>query len=119
MHCTRSLHKFILETCGTPSVQALTFALPSQAMTDTNASPERAGPPGPEPGDPARLLPPPPDDSTVLLSWPVGTVAEQFGVSTSTLRSWERRYGLGPTRRTGGNHRRYGPTDVFRVRLMA
>ena len=72
-----------------------------------------------DPADAARLLPPTPDDSTVLLSWPVGTVADQLGVSTSTLRSWERRYGLGPTRRTGGNHRRYGPTDVFRVRLMA
>ena len=59
------------------------------------------------------------DDRTVLLSWPVGTVAEQVGVSTSTLRSWERRYGLGPTRRTGGNHRRYGPGDVLRIRLMA
>jgi DNA-binding transcriptional MerR regulator len=59
------------------------------------------------------------DDRTVLLSWAVGTVAEQVGVSTSTLRSWERRYGLGPTRRTGGNHRRYGPGDVLRIRLMA
>jgi DNA-binding transcriptional MerR regulator/methanogenic corrinoid protein MtbC1 len=87
-------------------------------MTDhTSRRPAGAG--APDPGDAAELLPPPADDSTVLLSWPVGTVAEQVGVSTSTLRSWERRYGLGPTRRTGGNHRRYGPTDVLRVRLMA
>jgi DNA-binding transcriptional MerR regulator len=52
------------------------------------------------------------------LSWPVGAVAERLGVSTSTLRSWERRYGLAPTHRTGGNHRRYGPVDVQRVQLM-
>ncbi len=54
-----------------------------------------------------------------VLSWPVGAVAERLGVSTSTLRSWERRYGLGPTHRTGGNHRRYGPVDLQRVQLMA
>ena len=30
-----------------------------------------------------------------VLSWPVGVVAERLGVSTSTLRSWERRYGSG------------------------
>ncbi len=54
-----------------------------------------------------------------VLSWPVGAVADRLGVSTSTLRSWERRYGLGPTHRTGGNHRRYGPVDLQRVQLMA
>ena len=59
------------------------------------------------------------DENTVMLSWPVGAVAGELGLSASTLRSWERRYGLGPTRRTGGNHRRYGPGDVLRVRLMA
>ncbi len=87
-------------------------------MTD-DVSRDRAAPGTSHLGDAAGLLPPPADDSTVLLSWPVGTVAEQLGVSTSTLRSWERRYGLGPTRRTGGNHRRYAPTDVLKVRLMA
>jgi DNA-binding transcriptional MerR regulator len=54
-----------------------------------------------------------------VLSWPVGAVADRLGVSTSTLRSWERRYGLGPTHRTGGNHRRYAPVDLQRVQLMA
>ncbi|MGW5239447.1 MerR family transcriptional regulator [Monashia sp. NPDC004114] len=88
-------------------------------MTDDHPSRDPAAPGVTDPGDAAGLLPPPADDSTVLLSWPVGTVADQVGVSTSTLRSWERRYGLGPTRRTGGGHRRYGPTDVLRVRLMA
>ncbi len=53
------------------------------------------------------------------LSWSVGAVAERIGVSASTLRSWERRYGLAPTHRTHGNHRRYGPADVQRVQLMA
>ncbi|WP_040312728.1 MerR family transcriptional regulator [Gleimia coleocanis] len=33
-------------------------------------------------------------------------VAEKLGISASTLRTWERRYGLGPQRQTG-THRRY------------
>src|SRR6478735_706533 len=57
-------------------------------------------------------------DDVPVLSWPVGAVADRLGVSTSTLRSWERRYGLGPTHRTGGNHRRYSPADLQRAQLM-
>jgi DNA-binding transcriptional MerR regulator len=50
--------------------------------------------------------------------FPVGTVARGLDVSPSTLRAWERRYGLGPTARTVGSHRRYSRDDVERLRRM-
>ncbi len=53
------------------------------------------------------------------LSWPVGVVADRVGLAPSTLRSWERRYGIGPSERTTGNHRRYSHVDVLRVLAMA
>ncbi|WP_175442281.1 MerR family transcriptional regulator [Humibacillus sp. DSM 29435] len=53
------------------------------------------------------------------LAWPVGAVAERLGVSASTLRSWDRRHGIGPTSRTDGRHRRYSESDIRRVMLMA
>lgn len=50
--------------------------------------------------------------------WNVGAVAERLGISASTLRTWERRYDVGPTHRTSGGHRRYTETDIERVTLM-
>lgn len=35
-----------------------------------------------------------------------------------TLRTWERRYGIGPSGRSAGGHRRYTEDDVARVVLM-
>lgn len=52
------------------------------------------------------------------LAWSVGAVSEQLGVSASTLRTWERRYGVGPSHRTDGGHRRYTERDIDRVELM-
>ncbi|TVT28614.1 MerR family transcriptional regulator, partial [Amycolatopsis rhizosphaerae] len=49
---------------------------------------------------------------------PVAVVARRLGIAPSTLRTWDRRYGLGPTGHTGGKHRRYGPEDVDRLELM-
>jgi len=48
----------------------------------------------------------------------VGAVAELLNTSPSTLRTWERRYGLGPSLRTSGGHRRYSALDIDRVDLM-
>jgi DNA-binding transcriptional MerR regulator len=48
----------------------------------------------------------------------VGEVAKRAGVSTSTLRAWERRYGVLQPARSSGGHRRYGPADLARVRRM-
>lgn len=42
----------------------------------------------------------------------VAAVARRLGIAPATLRSWERRYGLGPTGRTPGAHRRYTSADL-------
>ena len=42
----------------------------------------------------------------------VAAVARRLGVAPSTLRTWERRYGLGPTGREAGTRRFYAPSDV-------
>ncbi|OZM75280.1 MerR family transcriptional regulator [Amycolatopsis antarctica] len=49
---------------------------------------------------------------------PVASVARRLGVAPSTLRTWDRRYGLGPSGHTDGRHRRYGPADIARLELM-
>lgn len=48
----------------------------------------------------------------------VAAVAIKLGVSASTLRTWERRYGMGPTSRRSGTHRRYSPEDVALLKRM-
>lgn len=48
----------------------------------------------------------------------VAAVARRLGVAPATLRTWDRRYGLGPSLRTTGSHRRYGVEDVARLDLM-
>ncbi|MEU6820275.1 MerR family transcriptional regulator [Streptomyces atriruber] len=47
-----------------------------------------------------------------------GSVARRLGVAPTTLRSWERRYGIGPAHREQGRHRRWSPVDVGRVEEM-
>ncbi|WP_159059281.1 MerR family transcriptional regulator, partial [Streptomyces scabiei] len=41
-----------------------------------------------------------------------GALARRLGVSPTTLRSWDRRYGIGPEVRGDGRHRRWSPRDV-------
>jgi hypothetical protein len=48
----------------------------------------------------------------------VAAVARRLGVAPSTLRTWDRRYDLGPSAHTAGSHRRYGPTDLARLVVM-
>jgi len=48
----------------------------------------------------------------------VAAVARRLGVAPSTLRTWDRRYGLGPSAHTAGSHRRYSPSDVERLVVM-
>ncbi|MBO0608631.1 MerR family transcriptional regulator [Myceligenerans salitolerans] len=48
----------------------------------------------------------------------VAAVAKRLGVAPATLRTWDRRYGLGPSGRTAGSHRRYTPDDVARLLVM-
>ncbi|MET7686278.1 MerR family transcriptional regulator [Streptomyces sp. NPDC005423] len=47
-----------------------------------------------------------------------GFVARKLGVSPTTLRSWDRRYGLGPAERADGRHRRWSPDDLAMLQEM-
>ncbi len=60
--------------------------------------------PGAEPGRPGALS--------------VAGAARGLGIAPATLRSWERRYGLAPSVRTAGGHRRYSRADLARLQLM-
>lgn len=48
----------------------------------------------------------------------VASVARRLGVAAATLRTWDRRYGLGPSSHVAGAHRRYTSEDVDRLLLM-
>ena len=48
----------------------------------------------------------------------VSTVAHRLGIAPSTLRTWDRRYGVGPSAHTAGAHRRYTPDDLARLQTM-
>src|SRR4051812_34767570 len=45
-------------------------------------------------------------------------VAARLGVAVETLRTWDRRYGLGPGMRGPGGRRRYGEEDLARLLVM-
>ncbi len=53
-----------------------------------------------------------PSDLVAGVGVPVGTAAARLGVTSSTLRSWGTRYGLVPSLRTAGGHRRYSAADL-------
>jgi MerR family transcriptional regulator, light-induced transcriptional regulator len=48
----------------------------------------------------------------------VAAVARRLGVAPATLRTWDRRYGLGPSAHTAGRHRRYDAVDLARLGVM-
>lgn len=50
--------------------------------------------------------------------FPIGTVSEQTGVHSVTLRAWERRYGLLQPSRTPKGHRLYSQQDINRVKQV-
>ena len=56
-----------------------------------------------------------PADSETLT---VGAAARRLGIAAPTLRSWELRYGLSPSRRSAGGHRRYDAADLARLQAM-
>jgi MerR family transcriptional regulator, light-induced transcriptional regulator len=49
---------------------------------------------------------------------PISSAARAVGVSVETLRKWDSRYGLGPSRVSSGGHRRYTQADVERLAAM-
>ncbi|HVE99397.1 MAG TPA: MerR family transcriptional regulator [Mycobacteriales bacterium] len=48
----------------------------------------------------------------------VAAVARRLGVAPATLRTWDRRYGLGPSSHAPGERRRYTSVDVARLERM-
>jgi DNA-binding transcriptional MerR regulator len=52
------------------------------------------------------------------VSFTVAFVARRLGVAPATLRTWERRYGLTPSGRSQGGHRRYSDQDLARLNVM-
>lgn len=48
----------------------------------------------------------------------VAAVARRLGVAPATLRTWDRRYDLGPSAHSAGSHRRYTAEDVARLLVM-
>lgn len=48
----------------------------------------------------------------------VAAVARRLGVAPGTLRTWDRRYGLGPSEHSAGSHRRYSSSDLARLTYM-
>lgn len=48
----------------------------------------------------------------------MAAVARRLGVAPATLRTWARRYGLGPSAHVAGSHRRYTAEDVARLEVM-
>ena len=47
--------------------------------------------------------------------WTAAAVAARIGVATTTLRTWSRRYGIGPIEHVPGRHRRYTAADVSQL----
>ena len=48
----------------------------------------------------------------------VAVVARRLGIAPATLRTWDRRYGIGPSERKLGGHRRYCAQDLARLHFM-
>lgn len=48
----------------------------------------------------------------------VAAVARRIGVAPATLRTWARRYGLGPSSHEAGEHRRYCADDLAKLTMM-
>jgi MerR family transcriptional regulator, light-induced transcriptional regulator len=59
-----------------------------------------------------------PGPATPERTMTVAVVARRLGVAPATLRTWARRYELGPSQHTAGSHRRYTPEDFARLVVM-
>lgn len=85
----------------------------------TGVRPDPANAPRVDPGaDVAAVVP---DDGRAGPAEPsltVAAVARRLGVAPATLRTWDRRYDLGPSVHAAGSHRRYTGEDVSRLLVM-
>lgn len=53
-----------------------------------------------------------------VVGYSVSAVARRLGIAAATLRTWDRRYGMSPSLRTAGSHRRYTDDDVALLQRM-
>lgn len=58
------------------------------------------------------------DATNLAGGFTVSAVARRLGIAAATLRTWDRRYGLSPSLRTDGKHRRYTPADIALLEQM-
>ncbi|ONH36162.1 MULTISPECIES: MerR family transcriptional regulator [Protofrankia] len=61
---------------------------------------------------------PSPDPAEHNPRYTVAAVARRLGIAPATLRTWNRRYGLGPADHVSGTRRRYDPHDLARLEFM-
>ncbi|WP_308188542.1 MerR family transcriptional regulator [Nocardia spumae] len=64
------------------------------------------------------VMPTDPAPEIESAGFPIGTVAERIGIPTATLRSWNQRYGIGPTGHRPGRHRLYTEADIAVLERM-
>ncbi|PWK69526.1 B12 binding protein [Streptomyces sp. CG 926] len=60
----------------------------------------------------------PPEGAEAAHGVTTGAVARRLGVAPTTLRSWDRRYGIGPAAREDGRHRRWTAGDIAVLQEM-
>lgn len=58
------------------------------------------------------------EEGVAELGLSVAAVARRMGVAPATLRTWDRRYGIGPGHHEAGKHRRYTDSDLARLEYM-
>jgi MerR family transcriptional regulator, light-induced transcriptional regulator len=91
-------------------------------MVDVTTQPEPAQPDGHADSgalsDGGTDEPPAPEPEPPEPALSVAAVARRLGIAPATLRTWDRRYGVGPRGHATGRHRRYGSQDVARLELM-
>ena len=59
-----------------------------------------------------------PADASPQPLFPAAAVARRLGIAPATLRTWDRRYGVGPTSHQAGQHRRYTTADLARLEAL-
>src|SRR5690606_41536870 len=65
-----------------------------------------------------RLMPAGPAPLPDPAGYTVRAVADRLGIPTATLRSWNRRYSIGPTQHRPGRHRLYSAADIAVLEQM-
>ncbi|MEV4560370.1 MerR family transcriptional regulator [Kitasatospora sp. NPDC049285] len=115
---------------STPSTSTPSTSTPPASPASTSPASSAAAPPTTPtstPSDsPASTVPASPTPSSTPTpaghrtppAVTTGEVARRLGVAPATIRSWERRYGIGPAAREPGRHRRWSAADVAVLEAM-